>query len=43
MIEEGMSIDIARRHAQIQIALVEIGKQLGYQTWVAPQRQRNHI
>lgn len=35
VIEEGMNIDIARRHAQIQIALVEIGKQLGYQTWVA--------
>lgn len=30
-----LDIDIARRHAQIQIALVEIGKQLGFRTWVA--------
>ena len=30
-----MNIEIARRHAQIQIALVEIGTQLGYRTWVA--------
>jgi type II restriction enzyme len=28
-------INIARRHAQIQVALVEIGKQLGFRTWVA--------
>lgn len=34
-IETGMNIEIARRHAQIQIALVEIGKQLGFRTWVA--------
>lgn len=33
--EPGINIEIARRHAQIQIALVEIGKQLGFRTWVA--------
>ena len=27
--------DVQRRHAQIQIALAEIGKQLGFKTWVA--------
>ncbi len=27
--------EVARRHAQIQIALVEIGKQLSFKTWVA--------
>lgn len=32
---QGMDIDIARRHAQIQIALYLIGLQLGYRTWVA--------
>ena len=31
----GMDIDIARRHAQIQIALYMIGKQLKYRTWIA--------
>jgi len=31
----GMNIEIARRHAQIQVALVMIGSQLGYRTWVA--------
>lgn len=35
VIEPGMDIAIARRHAQIQIALVEIGRQLGFRTWVA--------
>lgn len=30
-----MSPEVQRRHAQIQIALVEIGKQLGFRTWVA--------
>jgi len=29
------NIDIQRRHAQIQIALYFIGKQLGYRTWIA--------
>jgi len=33
--ETGIDIAVARRHAQIQIALVEIGKQLGFRTWVA--------
>ena len=32
---QGMGIEIARRHAQIQIALVLIGHQLGFRTWVA--------
>lgn len=32
---QGMGIEVARRHAQIQIALVLIGRQLGYRTWVA--------
>lgn len=30
-----IDIDVQRRHAQIQIALVEIGKGLGFRTWVA--------
>lgn len=30
-----LNIKVARRHAQIQIALVEIGKQLGFRTWIA--------
>jgi type II restriction enzyme len=33
--EVGLDIEIARRHAQIQVALVEIGQQLGFKTWVA--------
>jgi len=32
---ENMSIEEKRRHAQIQIALVLIGQQLGFRTWVA--------
>jgi len=32
---KGMGIEVARRHAQIQIALVLIGYRLGYRTWVA--------
>jgi type II restriction enzyme len=32
---EGLDIDIVRRHAQIQVALVLIGRQLGFRTWVA--------
>jgi len=35
VIQPGVDIEVARRHAQIQIALVEIGKQLGFTTWVA--------
>jgi len=30
-----LDIDIKRRHAQIQIALYFIGKQLGFRTWIA--------
>lgn len=30
-----MDIDIKRRHSQIQIALIKIGQQLGYRTWIA--------
>lgn len=33
--EEGINIDIQRRHAQIQVALYEIGKQLGFRIWIA--------
>ena len=32
---EGMSIEVARRHTQIQIALYLIGLQLGFRTWIA--------
>jgi type II restriction enzyme len=32
---EAIDIDIKRRHAQIQIALYFIGKQLGFRTWIA--------
>ncbi len=31
----GMDIEVARRHVQIQIALYLIGRQLGYETWIA--------
>lgn len=30
-----LDIELARRHAQIQVALVMIGKQLGFRTWIA--------
>lgn len=30
-----LDTEITRRHAQIQIALVKIGQQLGFRTWVA--------
>jgi type II restriction enzyme len=33
--EAGLDINVRRRHAQIQIALVEIGRTLGFRTWVA--------
>ncbi len=33
--EPGFDIEIARRHALIQVALVKIGQQLGFRTWVA--------
>lgn len=32
---DSLDIDIRRRHAQIQIALYFIGKQLGFRTWIA--------
>lgn len=32
---DGLNIEVARRHAQIQIALYLIGFQLGYRTWIA--------
>ncbi len=34
-LEEAIDIDVKRRHAQIQIALILIGRQLGFRTWVA--------
>lgn len=33
--ESEMDIDIKRRHSQIQVALIMIGQQLGFRTWVA--------
>ncbi|WP_228058914.1 hypothetical protein [Nostoc sp. LEGE 06077] len=30
-----LDIDIQRRHAQMQIALISIGRQLGYKSWIA--------
>ena len=30
-----MDLDVARRHLQVQVALILIGQQLGYRTWVA--------
>ncbi|PKL85589.1 MAG: restriction endonuclease [Ignavibacteriae bacterium HGW-Ignavibacteriae-1] len=33
--QQDMNIDIQRRHAQIQIALYFIGKQLNFRTWIA--------
>ena len=32
---QGMDIEVARRHVQIQIALYLIGRQLQYETWIA--------
>lgn len=32
---QDMDIDVKRRHAQMQIALIMIGRQLGYRTWIA--------
>jgi len=34
-IEEDLGVGIHRRHSQIQVLLYEIGKQLGYRTWIA--------
>lgn len=33
--EAGFDFEMARRHALIQVALVKIGQQLGFRTWVA--------
>lgn len=33
--ESGLGIEIDRRHTQIQIALITIGIQLGFKTWIA--------
>jgi type II restriction enzyme len=33
--QAGMDIDVARRHLQVQVALILIGTQLGYRTWIA--------
>lgn len=33
--QKGLDIEVARRHAQIQLALIMIGQQLGFKTWVA--------
>ncbi len=33
--KEPLPIDVKRRHLQIQIALIEIGRQLGFRTWIA--------
>lgn len=33
--EKGFDFEMARRHAMIQVALVKIGQQLGFRTWVA--------
>jgi type II restriction enzyme len=32
---EYLGVDIHRRHSQIQVLLYEIGKQLGFRTWIA--------
>jgi len=32
---DGMNIEVARRHAQIQVALLKIGRQLRLSTWIA--------
>ena len=34
-LDEGIDIEVQRRHAQIQIALIMIGRQLGYRIWIA--------
>lgn len=39
LLEKGVDIEIQRRHAQIQVALVHIGRHLGYRTWVAANDQ----
>lgn len=39
LVEEGMDIDVKRQHSRIQIALVLIGQQLGFNSWVAKNDQ----
>ncbi|MBQ7124628.1 MAG: hypothetical protein IJO01_08495 [Oscillospiraceae bacterium] len=34
-LSDGIDVEVARRHTQIQIALYLIGLQLGYRTWIA--------
>ena len=34
-VNQNIDIDIQRRHAQIQVALIMIGLQLGFRTWIA--------
>ena len=31
----GMDLEIARRHLQVQVALIMLGRQLGFRTWIA--------
>lgn len=35
LLNTGLDIEIERRHAQMQIALINIGQHLGYRTWIA--------
>ena len=35
LVESDIDIEVARRHAQIQIALLTIGQQLQFKTWIA--------
>lgn len=35
IVGHGITIEMQRRHAQIQVALIMIGQQLGFRTWVA--------
>ena len=35
IVAQGTNIDVVRRHVQMQIALISIGHQLRFQTWVA--------
>jgi type II restriction enzyme len=35
IVQEGIDIDVQRRHAQMQIALIMIGLELNFRTWIA--------
>ncbi len=35
LVDSELGIDVARRHAEIQIALMEIGAHLGFKNWIA--------